>query len=95
MRDGDHGRRAVHYYCDGPEHPLINYRHAHMHDGPKDDCDDDDPGDAPRRPRPRIADEAEQTFVRVPRYGSDGDERRRKDGGATLVDNHLLNGDRN
>ena len=27
----------------------------------------DDPGDAPRRPRPRIAEEAEQTFVRVPR----------------------------
>jgi len=27
----------------------------------------DDPGDAPRRPRPRIAEHAEQTFVRVPR----------------------------
>jgi len=65
-RDGDHGRRGVHYYCNPPTHPLINYRHAHLHDGPKDDCDDD-PGDAPRRPRPRIAEHAEQTFVRVPR----------------------------
>ena len=74
---------------------MINYRHAHMHDGPKDDCDND-PGDAPRRQRPRIAEHAEQTFVRVPRhYGSEGDERRRKDGGATLIDRSLLDGDRN
>ena len=80
LRDGDHGRRGVHYYCNPPEHLMINYRHAHMHDGPKDDCDDDDPGDAPRRQRPRIAEHAEQTFVRVPRQSRGSFLRQRRNG---------------
>ena len=79
LRDGDHGRRAVHYYCDDAEHPMINYRRAHLHDGPIEPCDGD-PGDAPRRPRPRIAEEAEQTFVRVPRQSRGSFLRQRRNG---------------
>jgi len=70
-RDGDHGRRGDHYYCDPPTHPLINYRHAHLHDGPKNDCPDDDDGDRPRRPRPyRDEQEVEQSFVQVRRQST-------------------------
>jgi len=60
---------------------MINYRHAHLHDGPKTDCPEDDPGDAPRRPRRyRDEQEVEQSFVRVRRQSTGAFLRQRRNG---------------